>query len=347
VTDANVARGRFERALRSGRPVVTCEIGSPDGADPEDVRKRARLVRDYVDAVNVPDNTGGVVHAAPLASCAILAREGIDPVLHMTCRDRNRMALQSDLLGAALLGIRNILCLSGDHMVHGDQPETKPVYDVDSIMLLEIANHLTREGKYLSGREIKPPPDLFPGAAAEPFAPPYEYRPLRLGKKVDAGARFIQTQIVFNVHRFREYMGRVHDLGLDRRVPILAGVAPIRSVKAATFMRDEVPGMEVPDALIRRMAQAGDDKKRREAEGIAICVEIIEEIRKIPGVAGFHLMPINWESAVAKIAREAHLQPAVGMPRLPPEVPAPVVEAVPLPAPPKSPSPPAPSVLER
>ncbi len=312
-------RGRFERALRSGRPVVTCEIGSPDGADPADIRKRAKLVRDYVDAVNVPDNTGGVVHASPLAACAILVQEGIDPILHMTCRDRNRMALQSDMLGAALLGIRNILCLTGDHMIHGDQPETKPVYDIDSVILLEIANHLTREGKYVSGREIDPPPDLFPGCAAEPFAPPYAYRPLRLKKKVEAGAHFVQTQIVFNVERFREYMGAVHDLGVDRQVPILAGVAPIRSVKAATFMRDEVPGMEVPDALVRRMAAVGDDKKKREAEGIAICVEIIEEIRKIPGVAGFHIMPINWESAVAKIAREAHLEPALGASKVPPE----------------------------
>lgn len=312
-------RGRLERALNSGRPVVTCEIGSPDGADPADVRKRAKLVCDYVDAVNVPDNTGGVVHAAPIASCAILLQEGIDPVLHMTCRDRNRMALQSDLLAASLLGIRNVLCLTGDHMIHGDQPETKPVYDIDSVVLLEIANLLTREGKYLSGREIKPPPDLFPGCAAEPFAPPYEFRPLRLRKKVEAGARFVQTQIVFNVDRFKEYMGRAHDLGIDRKVPILAGVAPIRSVNAATFMRDEVPGIEVPDRLIRRMEQAGDDKEKREAEGIAICVEIIEEIRKIPGVAGFHIMPINWESAVAKISREARLQPATTAAMLPPD----------------------------
>ena len=327
---ANPMRGRVERALRSGRPVVTCEIGSPDGADPAGVRKRARLVRDYVDAVNVPDNTGGVVHAAPIASCAILAQEGIDPILHMTCRDRNRMALQSDMLGASLLGIRNLLCLTGDHMIHGDQPETKPVYDIDSVILLEIADHLTRQGKYISGREIDPPPDLFPGCAAEPFAPPYEWRPLRLRKKVEAGAKFVQTQIVFNVERFREYMGRVHDLGLDKQVPILAGVAPIRSVKAATFMRDEVPGMEVPDQLVRRMEAAGDDKKKREAEGIAICVEIIEEIRKIPGIAGFHIMPIAWESAVAKISRDAHLQPATAAPRPPPEAPVPAPIAVPV-----------------
>ena len=323
-------RGRFELALRSGRPVITCEIGSPDGTDPAEVRKRAKLVRDYVDAVNVPDNTGGVVHAAPIAACAILAQEGIDPILHMTCRDRNRMALQSDMLAANLFGIRNILCLSGDHMIHGDQPQTKPVYDIDSVALIDMASHLTTTGTYLSGREIKPPPDLFPGCAAAPFAPPYEYRPIRLGKKVEAGARFVQTQIVFNVDRFREFMGRVHDLGLDRKVPILAGVAPIRSVKAATFMRDEVPGMEVPDRLIRRMEAAGDDKKKREAEGIAICVEIIEEIRKIPGVAGFHIMPIAWESAVAKISRDARLQPATAAPKPPPDAPVPAPIALPV-----------------
>ncbi|OGS46897.1 MAG: hypothetical protein A3K66_01200 [Euryarchaeota archaeon RBG_16_67_27] len=308
------AYGRFEQALRSGRPVVTCEVRSADGADPAAVRKRARLVRDWVDAVNVPDNTGGVVHASPWASCAILAQEGIDPIVHMTCRDRNRMALQSDLLGANLLGIRNVLCLTGDHMIHGDQPETKPVYDVDSIQLVAIATKLAREGKYLSGREVKPPPNLFPGAAANPFAPPYEYRPLRVGKKVDAGARFIQTQIVYNVDRFEEFMARVRDLGIDRRVPILAGVAPIRSVKAAQFMRDQVPGMEVPDPLIRRMAAAGDAKARREEEGIRICVEIIERLKKIPGLAGFHLMPIEWESAVAEICRQSGLRPATSPP---------------------------------
>jgi methylenetetrahydrofolate reductase (NADPH) len=310
-------RGRFERALLSGRPVVTCEISSSDGADPEDVRRRGRLVRDYVDAVNVPDNTSGVVHASPISSCAILAQEGIDPIMHMTCRDRNRLALQSDLLSAALLGVRNILCLSGDHVIHGDHPQAKPVYDLDSTQLVELAIRMTREGRYLSGREIKPPPDLFPGSAENPFAPPYDFRPLRLAKKVQAGTRFVQTQIVFNVERFAEFMGGVRDLGIDRKVPILAGVAPIRSVKAARFMRDEVPGMEVPEMLVRRMEQAGDKKARREDEGIQICVEIIEDLRKVPGLAGFHLMPINWQSAVGEIARRARLQPATAPERTP------------------------------
>lgn len=307
--------GRFEQALASGRPVVTCEIGSADGADPEDVRKRARLVRDHVDAVNVPDNTGGMVHASPVSSCAILAQDGIDPIMHMTVRDRNRMALQSDLLSAALLGVRNVLCLSGDHMVHGDHPDTKPVYDIDSVQLVALATHMTREGTYLSGRPIKPPPSLFPGAAANPFAPPYEFRPLRVGKKVDAGARFIQTQIVFNVARFRTFMERVVDLGLHKRVPILAGVAPVRSVKAATFMKDGVPGMDVPETIVRRMEAAGDKKARREEEGIRICVEIIDELEGVPGLAGFHLMPIAWEAAVATISKEAGLRPALGSSR--------------------------------
>lgn len=308
------ARGRFERALRSGRPVVTCEITSPDGVDVDGVRKRARLVRDHVDAVNVPDNTGGFVHASPLASCVILLEEGVDPIMHMTCRDRNRMALQSDLLAAALLGVRNVLCLTGDHMIGGDHPQAKPVYDIDSTQLVALATILAREGRYLSGRPIKPPPDLFPGAAENPFAPPYEFRPRRLGKKIEAGARFVQTQIVFNVDRFAEFMGRVRDLGLDRRVPILAGVAPIRSAKAAVHMRDNVPGMEVPDRLIRRMEQAGEKKARREEEGIQVCVEIIEDLRKIPGLAGFHLMPIMWEQAVAEISRRARLRPATAPP---------------------------------
>ena len=323
--------GRFERALTSGRPVVTCEISPADGGNPEEIRKRAKLVRDYVDAVNVPDNTGGMVHASPIACCAILAQEGVDPIVHMTCRDRNRLGLQSDLLGASLLGIRNVLCLTGDHPIHGDHPGAKPVYDLDSVQLIALANRIA-SGHFMSGREVKPPPDLFPGGAANPFAPPYEYRPLRLAKKIDAGAKFIQTQIVFNVQRFEEYMGRVHDLGLDKRIPILAGVAPIRSVNAAKFMRDEVPGMEVPEALVRRMEQAGEEKAKRESEGIDICVEIIEQVRRIPGVAGIHLMPIQWERSVAEISKRAHLAPAMGAPKLPPMPVAAASAAVPVPA---------------
>lgn len=304
------ARGAFERAIASGRPVVTCEISTGDGADPEAVRRRGRLVRDHVHAVNVPDNAAGMPHLSGLAAAAILAQDGVETILHVTCRDRNRLGLQSDLLGAAALGVRNILCLTGDHMVHGDHPDAKPVYDIDSMQLVRLARRLTDEGRYLSGREIKPRPALFVGAVENPFAPPYDFRPLRLQKKMEAGAQFIQTQIIFNVDRFAAFMARVRDLGIDRRLPILAGVAPIRSVRAARHMRDNVPGMEVPDDLMRRMEQAGDERARREEEGIRICVEIIDRIRSIPGIAGFHVMPIHWEEAVGEIVRRARLAPA-------------------------------------
>lgn len=303
-------RGAFATALASGRPVVTCEISTGDGADPEAVLRRGRLVRDHVDAVNVPDNTAGMPHMSGVAAAALLVQEGIEPILHVTCRDRNRLALQSDLLGSAALGVRNVLCLTGDHMVHGDHPDAKPVYDIDSMQLVRLARRLTDEGRYLSGREINPRPDLFVGAVENPFAPPYDFRPTRLLKKLEAGAQFIQTQIIFNVDRFAAFMTRVRELGIDRRLPILAGVAPIRSVRAARHMRDNVPGMEVPEALIRRMEQAGEDRARREEEGIRICVEIIERLRAIPGIAGFHVMPIHWEAAVGEIVRRAGLAPA-------------------------------------
>ena len=224
--------------------------------------------------MNVPDHTAGIVHMSAWAAAVILAREGIDPILHVTCRDRNRLALQGDLLGAAALGVRNILCLTGDHMVHGDHPDGKPVFDLDSLQLVGLVLVL-RHGRYLSGREIRPAPDLFPGTTENPFAPPYDFRPLRLQKKVEAGARFVQTQIIFNVQRFAAFMERVRDLGLDRKVPILAGVAPLRSARAARYMRERIPGMEVPDPVVRRMEQAGNDRFRREDEGLRICVEII------------------------------------------------------------------------
>jgi len=296
----------FEEALASGRTVVTCEIATGDSPDPAGLLRRAALVRDHVDAINLPDNTSGVAHLSGLAAAGLLAASGIEPILHVTCRDTNRIGLQSLLLGAAALGVRNILSLTGDHVVHGDQPDAKPVFDIDSIALLRVAGTL-RAGRYLSGRPIAPPPDLFLGSTENPFAPPWDFRPLRLRKKIEAGARFIQTQIVFNVPRFREFMARVRDLGLDRQVPILAGVAPIRSARAARYMRDRIAGMDVPDELVRRMEQAPG---KAEEEGLRIGAEILEELRGIPGLAGFHLMPIHWEEAVAEMARRTGLVPA-------------------------------------
>jgi 5,10-methylenetetrahydrofolate reductase len=299
----------FEEALASGRPVVTCEVAAGDSPDPAALLRRAGMVRDHVDAVNIPDNTSGVAHLSGLAAAAILARAGIEPILHVTCRDMNRIGLQSHLVGAAALGVRNLLCLTGDHPIHGDQPMAKPVFDIDSLHLIRLAGSV-QSGRYLSGRPITPAPDLFPGSSENPFAPPHDFRPLRLKKKIEAGARFIQTQIIFNVDRFRRFMAAVRDLGLDAEAPILAGVAPIRSAKAARYMRDRIAGMEVPDVLVRRMEGAGTARSRAEEEGIRICVEIIVEVRAIPGVAGLHLMPIHWEEAVGEIAARAGLRPA-------------------------------------
>ena len=301
------ATRRLEAAFQSGHPVVTCEIAAGDSPDPKGLLERVVIVRDYVDAVNLPDNTAGRAHLSGLAAAAIVSGAGIEPILHVTCRDINRIGLQSHLLGAAVLGVRNLLCLTGDHVVHGDHPEAKPVFDLDSLQLLRLVGTL-RSGRYLSGRAVEPAPDLFPGTSENPFAPPYDFRPLRLRKKIDAGARFVQTQIVFNLPRFRTFMARARDLGIDRQAPILAGVTPLHSARAARYMRDRIPGMDVPEALVKRME--GVAPGRAEEEGIRIGVEILEEIRTIPGIAGFHLMPIRWEAAVPELARRAGLRPA-------------------------------------
>ena len=307
MTAPRPALAGFEAALRSGRPVVTCEIAAGDSPDPTGLLKRAAAVRDHVDAVNIPDNTSGIAHLSGLAAAAILAGAGVEPVLHVTCRDQNRIGLQSHLLGAAALGVRNILCLTGDHPVHGDQPDAKAVFDVDSLHLIRIGATL-RTGRYLSGRAVAPPPDLFLGSTENPFAPPFDFRPLRLRKKIEAGARFVQTQIVFNLDRFRTFMAAVVDLGIHLEAPILAGVAPLRSARAARYMRDRIAGMDVPEALVRRME--GVPAARAEEEGLRIGAEIIEEVRAIPGLAGLHLMPIHWEDAVAELCARTGLRPA-------------------------------------
>ena len=325
-TPALPATHRLEEAFASGRPVLTCEIAAGDSPDPAGLLKRAETVRNHVDAVNVPDNTAGVAHMSGVAAAAILASAGVEPILHVTCRDVNRIGLQSLLVGAAALRVRNILCLTGDHMTHGDQPQAKPVFDLDSVQLLRLAGTVA-SGHYLSGRPIAPSPDLFPGTTENPFAPPFDFRPLRLRKKIEAGARFVQTQIVYNLPRFREFMTRVCDLGLHERAPILAGVAPLRSARAARHMRDRIPGMDVPEALVRRMDGAGPDRGRAEEEGIRICLEILEEARTIPGLGGFHLMPIHWEEAVPEIVSRAGLRSAAPTAPAPPPAAARLEEA--------------------
>jgi 5,10-methylenetetrahydrofolate reductase len=309
---------KLEQVLEAGHFAVTAELGPPKSADAEVVREKARALKGFADAFNVTDGQTAVVRMSSWAACLIQKEEGLEPIVQMTCRDRNRIALQMDVLSVAALGINNILCLSGDHMSFGNHPGAKGVYDIDSVQLVKIVKAMRDEKKFQCGEEMDVEPRLFIGAAANPFADPFDYRPYRLAKKVAAGADFIQTQIVFNVPKFAEYMERVGDLGLLDDVYILAGVAPIKSLGAARYMSTKVPGMDVPDEYVRRMADAvgGISKEKRKArraagqqEGINICAEIIEQVREIPGVAGVHIMAIEWEKAVPTVAKRAGLLP--------------------------------------
>ena len=298
----------LEQALEEGRFVVTGEIAPPNSVDPDALREKARLLKGHALAANITDNPTGNVRMSSIA-CGLLAlQEGVEPIAQMTCRDRNRMAIQSDILGAAALGIKNLLCLTGDHPSLGNHPQSKPVFDLDSLQLVRMIRDM-RDGKqFQSGDEIEIEPRLFIGAVENPFGHPLQFRAPRLAKKVKAGADFIQTQLVYNVERFKEWMAEVRDLGIHEKVYILAGVGPIRSVGAARFMRDRVPGMDVPDEIVERMAGAKKGKEARQ-EGIKICVEIIQQIREIEGIAGIHIMALEWESAVPVIMEEAGLKP--------------------------------------
>lgn len=301
--------GRFERVLRAGLFAVTAELNPPDSADPQEIYDAARILSDVVDAINTTDSSGANVHMSSLSSSALLLRAGYDVVMQMSCRDRNRIALQGDLLGAAALGVRNILCITGDDVSVGDQPETKRVFDFDSLHLLRTARVMRDQGIFLSGRKISVAPALFLGAVENPFAPPLHWRAERLAKKAEAGADFIQTQYVFDIDVFREFMARVRDLGLLERLYILAGVGPLKSPNAAEFMRTRVPGMVIPDSLIERLKKTPHDRWR--AEGIRICIELIEQIREIEGVAGIHVMAYRQEEAVVEVIRRVGLFPRV------------------------------------
>jgi methylenetetrahydrofolate reductase (NADPH) len=295
----------LEAKLREGKFVVTAEAGPPRGARPEVVREKAKLLKDCVDACNVTDNQTSVVRMSSLAACKLLLEEGVEPVMQMVCRDRNRIAAQSDLLGAASLGIKNVLCLSGDHQTFGDHPQAKNVFDIDSIQLLQISRIMRDDGKFQSGEDVDGKPQLFLGAAANPFADPFQIRVPRLAKKVKAGAQFIQTQCVFNLDKFEEWMQGVRDRGLHKQVHILAGITPIKSLPMANYMAKKVAGMDVPDALIERVK--GVEKKDRKKEGIKIAVESIQRLKKVEGVRGVHIMAIEWEEAVPEIVQDAGL----------------------------------------
>ncbi len=288
--------------IAAGKFVVCGELGPPQSCDDGVVRKKAAYFRGIVDAVNITDNQTAIVRLSSIAAAKILLEEGVEPICQMTCRDRNRIAIQSDLLGAAAMGIENILCLTGDHQRFGDHPEAKGVFDMDSVQLVATV-HRMKEGKLLSGQELKKKPDFFIGAAANPFADPMEMRIIRLQKKVLAGAQFIQTQPVFDLDRFAQWMALVRESNLHRQVAILAGVLPVRSAKALEYMQREVPGMRIQPQYLERMRKTTSP----EEEGVRMAVEIITALRQMEGVHGIHLMPVMWESITPRIVQEAGL----------------------------------------
>jgi len=304
---SNKTSSRLEKVLRSGQLAVTSECGPPRGSDPEAVKEKGELIKDYVDSVNITDNQTSMTRLCSLAACIHLKLAGLDPVLQMVTRDRNRIALQSDILGAASFDINNILCLSGDHQSFGDCAQGQNVHDLDSMQLIQTVRHMRDEGKFLGGDDIKRPPDMFVGAAANPFADPFEIRVPRLAKKVACGVEFIQTQCIYNLDRFEEWMKGVRDRGLHEKVFILAGMTPMKSAGMAKFMKNRVPGMDVPDEVVKRLA--GVEKKQQAQEGIDICVESMQRLKEIEGVAGFHVMAIEWEEKVPEIVERSGLYP--------------------------------------
>jgi methylenetetrahydrofolate reductase (NADPH) len=289
--------GRFERVLRAGQFAVTTELDPPDSADPEEVYRRARVFDGYVDAINATDGSGANCHMSSMAVCALLTRMGYAPIMQISCRDKNRIAIQGDILGGAAMGVCNLLCLTGDGVQAGDHPQALPVFDLDSMTLLETARILRDEHRFLSGRRITAAPRVLLGAAENPFTQPLEWRAERLAKKVAAGAQFIQTQWCYDVPLLRAFMSRVEDLGLLDKVFILVGVGPLRSAKSAEWIRTHVPGVHIPDEVVRRMAGAEDGA----AEGRRLCIELIQEIGAIKGVHGVHVMAYRQEHTVAEI----------------------------------------------
>lgn len=293
--------GHFERILRQGVFAVTAEIAPPDSADPDEVYARAVHFDDCVDAINATDGSGANCHMSSVSMCSLLTRRGYAMVMQISARDRNRIAIQGDALGAAAMGVCNILCLTGDGVEVGDQPGAKPVFDLDSISMLKMLRIMRDDHRLLSGRQLTSPPRIFLGAAANPFAPPMDYRPLRLAKKVEAGAQFIQTQYCFDIDIFNRYMESVRDLGIHEKVFILPGVGPLASAKSAEWIRTHVPGVHIPDSIIERLR----DAHNQAAEGVDICVEMIQQLREIDGVSGVHIMAYRQEHRLAEIVERS------------------------------------------
>ncbi len=301
VRPGHVSPGRLERVLRAGAFAVTAEISPPDSADPNEVYERAALFDGYVDAMNATDGSGAHCHMSSVGMCSLLTRRGYAMVMQVSARDRNRIAIQGDVLGAAAMGVYNILCLTGDSVEVGDHPEAKPVFDMDSMSMLSMLRGMRDESRFLSGRKLTSPPRVFLGAAANPFAPPQDYRPLRLAKKVAAGAQFVQTQYCFDLDVFRNFMAQVRNAGIHEQVFILAGVGPLASARSAEWIRSNVPGVHIPDSVIERLKGAANPAD----EGVSICVDLIHAIREIEGVAGIHIMAFRQEHRVAEIVERS------------------------------------------
>ena len=297
IRDGHISPGRLERVLRDGKFAVTAELAPPDSANPEDVYHQARLFDGYVDAINATDGSGANCHMSSVGVCALLTRAGYSTIMQISCRDRNRIAIQGDILGAAAMGVTNILCLTGDGVQAGDHPSAKPVFDLDCMSLLQTARTMRDQSRLLSGRVLSEAPKIFLGAAANPFAPPRDFRVERLAKKIAAGANFVQTQYCFDLPVFTRYMERVRDKGLHRRVFIVAGVGPLASARTARWIRDNVPGVHIPEAIIERLAGARDQKR----EGVKICIEMMQQLKEIEGVAGVHVMAYRQERAVGEM----------------------------------------------
>lgn len=295
----------LEKILESGRFAVTTEAGPPKGAGAGVIQRKGELLLHYCDAINITDNQTAIVRMSSLAGCALLKQLGADPVMQIVCRDRNRLSIQSDVLGAVALGVGNILCLSGDHQKFGNHPTAKNVFDIDSIQLIQTLKKMRDEKKFLCDEDISGEVPIFIGAAANPYADPFEFRVTRLAKKVKAGADFIQTQAIYDVAKFAKWMEMVTDKGLDKEAYILAGVIPIRSVGMARYMRDYVSGVSVPDEIVTRM----EESKSAKEEGVKIVLEIIEQIKEIPGVHGVHIMAVGWEEIIPEIVERAELLP--------------------------------------
>ena len=297
---------RLEKVLTAGKFAVTAELGPPQNTNPEVIKKKSQYFLGKVDGVNITDNQTAIVRMSSIASAAIAISCGLEPVVQMVCRDRNRIAMQSDILGAAALGSKNILCLSGDHQKFGNHPQAMNVFDVDSMQLIAMVKKMRDDKRFLSDVPIKEhEPRFFIGAVANPFADPFEFRVTRLAKKINAGADFIQTQCIFDADKFARWMELVVQRGLHKKAYILAGLTPVRSAKQLRYMKNEVAGMSIPDELVKRMEFAQDPKE----EGIKICLEMIERIKDVEGVSGIHLMPIGWESITPVILERAGLLP--------------------------------------